>query len=144
MYHQVTGKAPPSTPISAETYADEGLPFYKIYGEVSAIEGDFEGIKSVKEIDKTNNENRKREKEGDDDVLERNKKPKDSDEHEELDTDEVETPVDADGDEQPFQNPVIQLNPDGSAMGKFTPVSELVEELCRLKLRNSKLRPGKE
>ena len=48
MFQQVTGKAPPSTPVSAETYADEGLPFYKIYGETSTIKGDFNSIKSVK------------------------------------------------------------------------------------------------
>ena len=158
MFQQVTGKAPPSTPISAKTYADQGLPFYKIYGETSSIKGDFNGIKSVKELDKIKNENGKRENEGDD-ALESNKKlkdisdeenddtddaedsgdsdeesedisddedEKDSDEDEELDTDEVETSVDDEGDEQPLQNPVILLNPDGSAMGKFTPVSELM------------------
>lgn len=142
MFQQVTGQAPPPTPITAKTYADQGLPFYKMYGEKSTIRGDFDGIKSVMEMDKIKNENGKREKEGD--ALVSNKKPKDSDQEEELDTAKVETPVDADGDEQPFQNPVILLNPNGSAMGKFTPVSELMEELSRLKLRNSKLRPAKE
>lgn len=173
MFQQVTGRAPPPTPISAKTYADEGLPFYKIYGETSAIKGDFDGIKSVKEIDKTKTENGKREKEDVDDVFESNKKPKDisneendnindvednsdsdgeeddgsdddeedseadSGEDEDLDPDEDEIPMDADGDQEPFQNPVILLNAGGSAMGKFTPVSELMEELSRMKLRNS-------
>ena len=175
MFQQVTGKAPPSTPISAKTYADQGLPFYKIYGETSNVKGDFAGIKSVKQLDRIKNDNGKRKNEGDN-ALEPNKKPKDvsdeenddtdeaednsdsdeeedgssdnveedSDEDEKLDTDEVETTVDADGDEQPFQNPVIVLSPDGSAMGKFTPVSERMEELSRMKLRNSVLRPAKE
>ncbi len=65
MFQQVTGKAPPSTPISAKTYADQGLPLYKIYGETSTIKGDFDGIKSVKELDKVKNKNGKRENEGD-------------------------------------------------------------------------------
>ena len=164
-FQQVTGKAPPSTPITAKTYADQGLPFYKIYGENSTIKGDFNDIKSIKELDKVKNDNGKRENE-EDDALESSKKSKDtsdedddadkeedssdsdeeeedSDEDEESDTDEVETLVDADGDEQPFQNPVILLNPDGSAMGKFTPVSELIEELSRMKLRNSDRLPAK-
>ena len=165
MFQQVTGKAPPPTPISAKTYADQGLPFYKIYGEKSTIKGDFNGIKTVKELDKIKNANGKRKTEGDD-ALEPNKKAKDcSDGEDDNDTDEEEdssgfddddddddeldpdddgsNPVDNDGDEQPFQNPVILLNPNGSAMGTFTPVSELMEQLSRLKLRKSKAPPAK-
>lgn len=174
MFQQVTGTAPPSTPISAKAYADQGLPFYKIYGETSTVKGDFDGIKSVKQLDNIKNENGKRKNEGNS-ALKTNKKQKDisdgekddsdeaednsdseeeedggsdneedySDEHDQLDTDQDEAPVDDDGDKQTFQNPVIVLNPDGSAMGKFTPVSELMEELSRMKLRNSKLRPAK-
>ena len=124
MFQQVTGKAPPSTPISAKTYAKQCLPFYEIYGETSTIKGDFNGIKSVKEIDKIKIKNGKREKEGDDAL--KSKKAKDFNNEKHDDTDEVETLVDDEGDEQPLQNPVILLNPDGSAMGKFTPVSELM------------------
>lgn len=54
------------------------------------------------------------------------------------------SPLDDDGDEQPLQNPIILLNSDGFAMGMFTPVSELMEELSRMKLRSSKLLPVKE
>ena len=131
MFQQVTGKVPPTTPISAKTYADKGLPFYKIYGETSIIKGDFTGIKSVNGLDKIKNENAKRENDEQCD-LKSNKKPK------------VFSILDEDGDEQPLQNPIILLNPTGSAMGIFTPVSELMEELSRMKLRNSKLLPVKE
>lgn len=147
MFQQVTGKAPPSTPVSAKTYADEGLPFYKIYGETSTIKGDFNSIKSVKGLDKIKNENEKRENVGED-GFESNKKAKDcTDGEDEDDSDDVERdnhPIDEDGDEQPLQNPIVLLNPNGSAMGMFTPVSELMEELSRMKLRNSKLIPAKE
>ena len=158
MFQQVTGKAPPSTPISAKTYADQGLPFYKIYGETSSIKGDFNGVKSVKELDKLKNKNGKRENEGDG-ALESNKKAKDlSDEDDEDDideeedsigkddTDEEEDSIDRDDtkndnlhdDQQASSNPVLLLNPNGTAMGQFTPVSELVEELSRMKLRKTK------
>jgi len=33
MYHEVTGEAPPPTPISAQTYTDYGLPWFKLYDE---------------------------------------------------------------------------------------------------------------
>lgn len=51
LFHQVTGQAPPPTPITAQTYADHGLPFFKLYEEKSGIEGDFKGVKSVKAMD---------------------------------------------------------------------------------------------
>lgn len=51
LFHQVTGQAPPPTPITAQTYADHGLPFFKLYEENSGIEGDFKGVKSVKAVD---------------------------------------------------------------------------------------------
>jgi hypothetical protein len=48
----VTGEAPPKTPISAETYAAHGYPYYDIYDEkTSGIEGDFSGVQSVAEKD---------------------------------------------------------------------------------------------
>ena len=44
---------PPETPISAATCAKEGLPFYNRYNEVASdIKGDFEGVNSVKAIEK--------------------------------------------------------------------------------------------
>ena len=139
MFQQVTGKPPPSTPISAKTYANQGLPFYKIYKETSSIKGDFNAIKSVKKLDKIKNENGKRENEGDD-GLESNKKAKDFSDGEEghsaknTDNNDDYNPVNADGDEQISQNPVILLNHEGSAMAKFIPVSELMEELNRIKV----------
>ena len=60
LFRQVTGQAPPPTPITAQTYADRRLPFFKLYEENSGIEGDFEGVKSVKAIDNTKDESKKR------------------------------------------------------------------------------------
>lgn len=51
LFRQVTGQAPPPTPITAQTYTDHGLPFFKLYEESSGIVGDFKGVKSVKAID---------------------------------------------------------------------------------------------
>ena len=51
-FRRITGRDPPATPITAKTYAKHGLPFYEIYNETSSIKGDFQGIKSVKAIDK--------------------------------------------------------------------------------------------
>ena len=52
-FRSVTGLAPPKSPISAKTYADLGLPYYKIWKEeTSSVKGDFKRIKSVKAIDK--------------------------------------------------------------------------------------------
>lgn len=51
-FEAVTGiKAPPS-PISAQTYQFHGFPFFKLYEEeVDSVSGDFNGVKSVSEID---------------------------------------------------------------------------------------------
>ena len=130
MFQQITGKPPPSTPVSAKTYRDHGLPFFKIYGEKSTIKGDFDGIKSVKELDKIKNENGKQGNEGDG-APKPIKKAKGAS----VGTDED----DADEDEQPLENPIVLLKPDGSAMGKFVPVSELMDELSRMKLRSESL-----
>lgn len=51
-FHRVTGMPPPETPISAKTYSDLGLAFYKLYEEASSIKGTFEDLKSVKTMDK--------------------------------------------------------------------------------------------
>lgn len=123
-FQQVTGKAPPSTPISAKTYADQGLPFYKIYGEMSAVKGGFNGLKSVEELDKIKN--------GGVDALGPNEKAEDL-------GDGTEKNESLHDDEQASRNPIVLLNPDGTAMGKFTPVYELMEELSRMKLRESKV-----
>ena len=151
MFRQVTGKPPPSTPVSAKTYRDHGLPFYKIYGEQSTMHGDFDGIKSVKGLDKIKNENGKRGNEGDG-AAKANKQAKGSSVGaDEDDADEDEQPLEnpiillnsdgsamgkfvPDEDEQPLENPTILLNPDGSAMGKFVPVSELMDELSRIEI----------
>lgn len=53
VYQAVTGTAPPSQPIDAETYKEHGLPFFKMYEEPSGISGDFSMVKSVGEIDGT-------------------------------------------------------------------------------------------
>ncbi len=78
--------------------------------------------------------------EGDeDDSDEDDSDEEDSDEDDDnySDSDEDESPVDDDddGQEQPLQTTIIMLNPDGSAKGLFTPVSELKEELSRFKSR---------
>ena len=158
MFQQVTGKPPPSTPMSAKTYRDHGLPFFKIYGEKSTIKGDFNGIKSVKQLDEVKNKNGKREHEEDDapkpskkaenssveadeDVAEdgADEDGADEDDADEDDADEDDSDEDdSDEDEQPLENPIILLNADGSPMGKFVPVSEIMDELSRMKL------PGKD
>jgi hypothetical protein len=51
LFHAVTGKSPPKSPISAKTYAQHGLPFYKIYEEKSSIMGNFQNLKSITELD---------------------------------------------------------------------------------------------
>ncbi len=51
LFHAVTGNSPPESPISAKTYTQHGLPFYKFYEENSSVKGEFGNIKSVKEID---------------------------------------------------------------------------------------------
>ncbi|KAL8749266.1 MAG: hypothetical protein Q9184_006875 [Pyrenodesmia sp. 2 TL-2023] len=50
-FEHVTGRAPPATPISAQTYASSGLPFFEIFNETSRVEGDFKDVKSVVAID---------------------------------------------------------------------------------------------
>lgn len=52
-FHQVTGMPPPQSPVSAETYAKHGYPFFEMYNEPRAITGTFgELLKSVGSIDK--------------------------------------------------------------------------------------------
>jgi hypothetical protein len=53
-YAQVTGRKPPLTPISVETYLERGLPWFDLYdeerGDVVAPNA-FKGVKSVESID---------------------------------------------------------------------------------------------
>lgn len=66
-FRQVTDLKPPETPVSAATYASQGLPFYDIYNEESDIAGGFENIKSIKATDKVKGEQGKKRAEEDDD-----------------------------------------------------------------------------
>jgi hypothetical protein len=53
VFQRVTGMAPPPSPVTAETYAAAGLPFFSITGEVdSGVKGIFEDIRSVGQIDR--------------------------------------------------------------------------------------------
>ena len=106
IFRTVTGKDPPETPVSAEAYAACGLPFFKIYNEVSAVKGDFKGIKSVKEIDKAKNPGSGKSMKSDSEK-------------------EATYP------QPPLKNPVILLNPDAVKM-EFRPVSELERELASM------------
>jgi hypothetical protein len=52
LFHRVTGMHPPPSPVSAETYAAAGLPFFELLHEApSGIEGNFEDIKTVSQLD---------------------------------------------------------------------------------------------
>jgi len=51
-FQQVTGLPPPETPVTAMCYAKQGLPFFDMYEEQSDISGDFDKVKSVRQIDK--------------------------------------------------------------------------------------------
>lgn len=51
LFQQVTGMASPDTPISAQTYASQGLPFFDIYNDTSMVEGDLGDIKSIGAMD---------------------------------------------------------------------------------------------
>jgi len=55
VFEKITGLPAPPCPITAETYRQHGYPYYAIYDDehVPGISGDFAGIKSVNEIDKT-------------------------------------------------------------------------------------------
>ncbi|KAF7876494.1 hypothetical protein EAF04_001584 [Stromatinia cepivora] len=57
-FQLVTGLPPPQTPVSAETYAEYGYPFFEMYNEPRALTGTFgELLKSVGDIDKEKNVN---------------------------------------------------------------------------------------
>lgn len=54
MYREITGKKPPSTPVSARTYTECGLPWFDLYdegkGDVAASK-ELAGVKSIKQKD---------------------------------------------------------------------------------------------
>jgi hypothetical protein len=54
-YRELTGREPPPTPVSAQTYSEHGLPWFELYdevlGDVTAPES-LTGIKSVSEIER--------------------------------------------------------------------------------------------
>ena len=51
MFGEVTKEEAPPTPISAESYAKAGLPFFKLYEEPSDISGAFKNVKSIAGLD---------------------------------------------------------------------------------------------
>lgn len=51
IFRKVTKEEPPSTPLSAASYAEAGLPFFKLYEEPSKVFGSFKTIKSVAGLD---------------------------------------------------------------------------------------------
>lgn len=88
-FEAVTGKAPPETPVTAASYAKEGLPYFDIFDEKpSGIKGDFKLVKSVNTIDKSRPETRE---------LDRSINEVDS----------------------TFSNPVVRLGADGTRMTFF-------------------------
>ncbi|KAM0418758.1 hypothetical protein ACHAPT_012356 [Fusarium lateritium] len=46
-FQQVTGQPPPPSPVSAETYADNGLPFFSVFEEPTNVTGDFSSVQSI-------------------------------------------------------------------------------------------------
>ncbi|KAH6673577.1 hypothetical protein B0J14DRAFT_512163 [Halenospora varia] len=50
-FQQVTGLTAPNSPIDAETCAKLGIPFYNIDEKPSDVVGDFNGVKSIAQID---------------------------------------------------------------------------------------------
>lgn len=109
LFRSVTGLAPPKSPISAKTYADLGLPYYEIWEETSSVKGDFEGIKSVKAMDKVKAAQAKNES-----------------------LTAMESGEAEEEEEDPPSQPVILLKPDGSLLG-FRPVSELDREIASMR-----------
>jgi hypothetical protein len=52
VFERVTGTAPPPSPVTAESYAAAGLPFFEIQGEQGqGVQGLFSDIKSIGQID---------------------------------------------------------------------------------------------
>jgi hypothetical protein len=54
MWREITGEEPPSTPVSARTYTEYGLPWFELYDEDRgdvAPSAELAGVKSIKDID---------------------------------------------------------------------------------------------
>src|ERR1700712_5145709 len=58
-FRHITGISPLPSPVSAETYFEQGYPLFEIYEEPSTIAGDFALVKSVGQIDGTSDPNLK-------------------------------------------------------------------------------------
>ncbi len=125
LFCAVTGKTSPKSPISAKTYAQYSLPFYKIYEEKFTIEGRFGDIKSIKEIDKTKGKSATGNK-GHKQNNEQNNLQADSQD----DSQDVEQCV-----KRTYNNPIILLDPKEFPM-KFRPVSESERQLSQVKAFN--------
>ena len=53
-WREITGEEPPTTPVTARTYSQHGLPWFDLYDEGKgdlAAPGELKGVKSVKEMD---------------------------------------------------------------------------------------------
>ncbi|EEU46693.1 uncharacterized protein NECHADRAFT_77326 [Fusarium vanettenii 77-13-4] len=49
-FQQVTGNPPPPSPVSAETYAKSGYPFFSGFEEPINIAGDFVAVRSISQL----------------------------------------------------------------------------------------------
>jgi len=54
VFEQLIGIKAPPTPITPELCKRYGYPFFKLYEEKSGIKGDFEGVKSLGDLDREN------------------------------------------------------------------------------------------
>ncbi len=55
LWREITGEAPPTTPVTAKAYARHGLPWYQLYDEgAGSVHGGrkLKRVKSVKQLDK--------------------------------------------------------------------------------------------
>lgn len=50
VFESITGLEPPPSPITAQTYAELGLPFFTIEDKASGISGAFDKVQSVAEV----------------------------------------------------------------------------------------------
>ena len=51
-FREITGMDSPSTPVTAESYAEYGYPYFSIFDEKSSgVQDDFKGVKPVSEMD---------------------------------------------------------------------------------------------
>lgn len=50
-FKAITGKEPPTTPVTAKTYSENGFPFFDMYEEKSQVFGNFDAVQSIAEMD---------------------------------------------------------------------------------------------